>query len=1037
MTPAERFQRLLRDLFKFDAADLDFGIYRILNLRRQVIDDFIEKRLVETIERRVEEGALGRSGQAAAALDEAREAVLASLGATAFDADGKLKEAYRHTPVGSRYVELQEQSAGASRSDYTRATVFNHLYTFFSRYYADGDFISKRRYSQLQKYVIPYNGEEVLLHWANADQYYVKSGATFTTYRFRTRSVEVVLAVRKAQIGRDNNRDDDLFLHPLPREITFNGDTSTLHIPFERRPLSEAEASKRRQKGTQEAILQAALEPIGKALYKLDQDGYLSLFAEHHKRSDGSAVTQLEHHLLRFADRNTSDFFVHTDLGGFLSRELDFYVQNEVLRTDELLQGLRPEDWGAIIEFAQTLRSAGQDIIDFLAQIEDFQRVLFEKRKLVVDTQYCIAVSQIPTAFLDDVVACDAQWVEWFSHFGFDADAERLRSSEDDEGRQARRAVLEQHPSLLVDTRHFTPEQVDRLLSSIDEVDSSVDALLIQGDNFQALNLLGRRYRRQVSAVYIDPPYNTSGSEILYKNSYKHSSWLTLMANRLRASRPLLADDAVQCTTIDDAESPFLHSLLERIFGRDNYLATAVIRSKPQGRAVPSGFSPNHEYGIFYAVSDEAEVGRLPRGERQLRRYRERDERGIFSWANFRKTGADSRRRDRPKSFYPVYVSDSGEIVVPDLQWNAETDSWDIPDVPAGEPVWPIDEDGDERVWTLGWVRAKRDAPTELEARRDDDGNWQLYRKYRPHQQGALPGTWWENAKYSASESGTKILNDILGSNAFSYPKSVYAVEDCLRACDAREDDVVLDFFAGSGTTGHAVINLNRDDGGRRHVVLIEMGDYFDDVLLPRLKKVAFSPAWRDGRPVRPASPAEASASPRILKYLRIESYDDVLNNVQLQPAGDELYLHDDYLLRYFLDFESRDTPVRLGGDALSRPFQLAMGTGTGSGGSMVRPDLPETFSLLMGLRVVRRLAPRDRGRRYVVHVGTLDEQTVVVIWRDIDGWGQPEFVRDKEFIESLECIPAGADVYTNGDSLLANGQSLNGLFRDLMFGGV
>lgn len=249
---------------------------------------------------------------------------------------------------------------------------------------------------------------------------------------------------------------------------------------------------------------------------------------------------------------------------------------------------------------------------------------------------------------------------EWEQLHGLSEANPALRNRTRTERFAARRQVLDDRPTLMIDTRQFEQSFTDRLLSGYEDLDAAIDGLLLQGDNFHALTLLAAPYARKVAAVYIDPPYNTSGSEILYKNSYKHSTWLTLIANRLHASRGLIAADAIQCTMIDDAESARLHLLLNQEFGSDRYLATVPIRSKPQGRAVPPGFSPNHEYAIFHALSVEARVGRLPRGERQLLRYRERDEKGIFTWANFRKTGSDSLRTDRRKSFYPVYVHASG-----------------------------------------------------------------------------------------------------------------------------------------------------------------------------------------------------------------------------------------------------------------------------------------------------------------------------------------------------------------------------------------
>lgn len=211
-----------------------------------------------------------------------------------------------------------------------------------------------------------------------------------------------------------------------------------------------------------------------------------------------------------------------------------------------------------------------------------------------------------------------------------------------------------------------------------------------------------------------------------------------------------------------------------------------------------AGFSQNHEYAVFYANSIETAVGRLPRDENRLARYAERDEDGIFAWANLRGTGANSYRKDRPKLFYPIWIEATGAaITVPSLEWRESDGAWvALTPAPVGyEIILPIDEDGIERVWTLGWERAQREATTELSAKKAN-GKWQVHRKYRPNQDGALPGTWWADPKYSASESGTKVLQDIIGDNStFSYPKSIFTVEDCIRSTGLGSSGTTLDFF--------------------------------------------------------------------------------------------------------------------------------------------------------------------------------------------------------------------------------------------------
>jgi adenine-specific DNA-methyltransferase len=156
-------------------------------------------------------------------------------------------------------------------------------------------------------------------------------------------------------------------------------------------------------------------------------------------------------------------------------------------------------------------------------------------------------------------------------------------------------------------------------------------------------------YRQKVKCIYIDPPYNAEATKILYKNEYEHSSWMSLMYDRLLLSRQLLAPDGIICVTIDDYELHRLVSLLDSIFSAARKLAVVVIRNNPSGRSTVTGFSINHEYALFYSSTDLYSIGRLPHTDGQIERYDEIDEKGRrFEWENFRKSSSGSRRADRP-----------------------------------------------------------------------------------------------------------------------------------------------------------------------------------------------------------------------------------------------------------------------------------------------------------------------------------------------------------------------------------------------------
>jgi adenine-specific DNA-methyltransferase len=397
-------------------------------------------------------------------------------------------------------------------------------------------------------------------------------------------------------------------------------------------------------------------------------------------------------------------------------------------------------------------------------------------------------------------------------------------------------------------------------------------------------------------------------------------------------------------------------------------------------RATTTGFSVNHEYGVFFGLSDNSEVGRLPREGSRAERYKEQDIRGTYAWANFRKTGSDSTRADRPAQFYPVYARNLA-LRIPELKWVASSKTWTYSLPNADEvAIWPIDDDGSERVWSLGHERATLDAISgDLEVRKTGD-QYAILRKYRPNEDGALPNTWWGDAKYSASESGTKILQDMGLDPTNIYPKSVYAVIDCLRILGAQEQSVTLDFFAGSATTGQAVINLNREEDGLRKFLLAEQGEYFDTITLPRIAKVMTAPEWKDGAPKDTVQHAD-NGDPQhwsrrtlpLVRVLRLERYEDSLNALDFSSTGPDgtgsdllAASADEHLIRYWLQDESQGQPVRLSTERLADPFAYRLTLHEPSGPREVAVDLLETARLLLGLVPRRwREATDPQGQRH------------------------------------------------------------------------
>ncbi|GBR31016.1 putative DNA modification methylase [Komagataeibacter oboediens DSM 11826] len=1004
-----KFQELvakLREIFQIDRPELDFGIYRILNARADEINDYLQNRLAEKVQTALTAGSAASTQQLQAELQEAEKNAQA-LGVSP-DAVPKVKELR---------VKLKDATVGSS--DHENA-VFSHLLTFFSRYYEQGDFISQRRYKG-DTYAIPYAGEEVMLYWANKDQYYTKSGENFSNYSFKLedgRTVHFRLAA--ADTAKDNRKDNDkerrfaLVAAKTVTRVDENGDEYEEQLA----PVEEASGSD----GNKELIIrfEYAAQPKGTKQEVLVTKAVEAVLANASVKARWLALgnraptenkpqrTLLEKHLSDYTTKNTADYFIHKDLGGFLRRELDFYVKNEVMHLDDVQNASAFGDIEKNLRMIQCLRSIALELITFLAQLEDFQKKLWLKKKFVVSSHYYITLDRVPKTLWPELAANEQQWTRWKELGVWDGDAPG--TVED----------FEAAPYRMVDTSLFDCEVVHKLVASMGEIDASVSGLLINSDNFQGLSLLQAKYCERVNCIYIDPPYNTDASAIIYKNGYKDSSWLSLIQTRLDLAKRLMREDSLISVAIDDQEASPLVQVLNSTF--EKQVGVAVVKSNPQSRKTKGKFSPVHEYAFFYGKGDKAFPNTIGYSASKAARYPLEDEQGRYSWMNFIRAGNGDRREDRPKSWYPIAVNSQNKIRILTMEWDEETQDYKLLERPAEDEVlvYPVKFENGQRIekrWQRGYKRVATEYD-EYRVRRSGDGEITIDFKTRMDDE-APPVTWWDKGEYASANYGASELKDFFREKTFDFPKAKKLVEDALRSCGAAEPgSITLDFFAGSGTTGEAVLRIGRETKAAHQFILIEQGSYFDTVVTPRIQKVAYSADWKDGKPSTPETGISLC-----FKVLKLESYEDTLNNLQLRrmsAQGDLLntlpqQAKDDYLLNYLLDVESRGSLLSV--EDFRKPFDYTLNVAVDSAGAFEprKIDLVETFNFLIGLRVKHIDAQPQRG--FVTVTGTLPScESCLVLWRDCD-------VLDYEGIsklcDKLAINPADNEfdvVYINGD---------------------
>jgi adenine-specific DNA-methyltransferase len=988
------------------------------------------------------------------------------------DEDGNLvNQAWANIPKGKEYLKLKAQAdrAPARTVAGMEPLVYNHLYDFFSRYYDTGDFIPKRRRSFApdgrDTYAIPWDGEEVVLHWANKDQYYIKTGDRFTHYRWQSeaggRTFTVEFRLTDADLPANNNKDAKKKFNLLVADkVEWQEGNSTLILHFHYRGLTPEEEGQ--YIGTQEAklrdsIIKRTVETLREmpaivgvpqlvtALMAPKRDA-----AGKEKRDkDGNAVPLLPHHLNRWAVKNESDFFIHKDLRRFLSGELDYFLKSVVLNLDNLLAAgeHRAEPNFRLLEAVKRL---GTEIVDFVSQLEDFQKALFEKKKFVLETSWSLTLDRIPASVKEEVyvaiLANDRQWEEWetlykISQWPADLATVAPRTRE----------FLDAYPFLMIDTATgYGNGMVDKLLEQFEDIDAQTDGTIIHSENFQAVTFLEEFLNEAAQCVYIDPPYNTSENAFTYKNAYKHSSWLAMVEPVLKKAHRLVREDGAILAAIDDTEYSTLKSAIGRNFGDTNYAGTIAAEVNPAGQNIrPNVPARSHDYFHIYAKDIEfAEMATRDLTEEEIASYSLEDDRGKYLWDNLRRRGGNSRPADRPKQWYPIY-RDGTKLRVPSMEWSVGQKKYvNIEATIEGEvEEWPIDPHGENRIWRTNPKGArdgilKGDIQVIQKAAR-----WEVSKKSRIPK-GKKPKTLWKDGRHSATTFGTKLLIDILGPNyGFSYPKSVHLVRDAISNW-ISDDSLILDYFGGSGTTGHAVVQLNREDQGSRKYILVEMGSYFATVLKPRLKKVVFSENWEMGVPKPQVNPNDPNnpynGVSHCIKMLRLESYEDALDNIEFNSVAAPvaelgLEFRRDYELRYALDWESKDCPTRMAVEQLDTPFDYTLTLRRESGTVEVKPDLPETFAYLIGLHTRRRFRTERDGGSYLIYTGSLhaDGTEVAVLWRTCKGWIEANLKAEMDWWrEQRETLAPGVTrVYVNGASAIEGHYSLDAEFKTLMHG--
>lgn len=1018
----DQLKFFLKEMFQFNANDLDFGIYRIYNLKRKEIENFIEGKdeqclepiinktleLISNIEKQVEltslTAYLKKFNQESLVNDPAGNFQKIEQLILQFGSDDAEKESLKAT--------LNSSTKEFNITDEIKDKIYNHILGYFEMYYSNGDFGYNNRSRSLYKvpYEADYDGNDTMFHWKHKGSLYIKTGNSFNAIKFKLKHFDKEFELRletnedskDEEVARNNNKDTKLKHYKFNRfeekdgitRIVFNlSDSSTTKADLFKSLFKDVFKSKEKldnylfaddkpvfndltddydkvQDGSVKGI--GALRVNRKTLLNkvnknFERGNKIEIITENGQErfTDETLETlyNIDQKLNSFYIGNDSDYFIHENLQEFLTQEKERYIKNHILTDLKSILDGKLDNTTLII--AKAFELVSSRIIEFLSAIEEFQKKLFTMKKKVVESEYCLTIDNIDEKYYKEILENKEQLIEWASLFS--TDVKTL-------------ADLKSNPTLVLDTKFFQEKDgsnpfKDKILAEIENLDERTNGLLINSENYQALSILQEKYRNKINCIYIDPPYNTKSSPILYKNHFKHSSWTTLIDNRIKISKSLLEKSkGVNIVAIDDAEMLNLYSIINTHF-QDYRNTKLTVVHNPKGN-ITTDFNRVHEY-CFYSVPASSKG--------VIRRTIEKND----SPRRIRRWGAKSLRTERRLSFYPIYIKDNkivriGEVPPEDFHPKGRNEK-----LKNGEiAIYPIDQDGIERRWNFGLdtIEDNLDRIVIQEV----DGIFDLFVTHEV----SVPKTVWTGGEFDAGKYGNTLLVNILGEKLFDFPKSINQVRKCIDIASELRS-TILDYYAGSGTTGHAIINMNKEGiDSERNYILVEMGTYFNRITKRRIERVIYSQNWQDGKPID-----NDGSIKHIFKYLVLEQYEDVLDAIEQFEGETPKNLPLKYL--YKPELNKINSTLDLG-----KPFSNKIKYGQPTKEGFV--EVVETYNYLQGYEV-KSIKPYTIGKKDYKVVETTD---TLVIWREID-LGEDD---SKSIIEIAEKYPEATQIEVNYD---------------------
>ncbi|WP_394990777.1 DNA methyltransferase [Emticicia sp.] len=1020
-------------MFQFNANDLDFGIYRIYNLKRKEIENFIDDKDEQCLE-----PIINKTLEQVSNIEKQVELTSLTTYLKKFNQDSLVNDSAGNFKEIQTLIEFSKDDSEKENltialtastkefniTDEIKDKIYNHILGYFEMYYSNGDFGYNNRSRSLYKvpYEADYDGNDTMFHWKHKGSLYIKTGNSFNAIKFKLKHLNKEFELRletnedstSEEVARNNNKDTKLKHYKFNRfeekegitRIVFNlSDASTTKADLfkslfkdvfegekeiENYLFAEGKPVFNDLKEDYDKVLDGSVKGIGalrvnrktllnKVNKNFERGNKIEIINEsgQERFSDETMETiyNIDQKLNSFYIGNDSDYFIHENLQEFLTQEKERYIKNHILSDLKSILDGKLDNTTLII--AKAFELVSSRIIEFLSSIEEFQKQLFTMKKKVVESEYCLTIDNIDEKYYKEILENKTQLTEWENLFSV-----KVKNLDD----------LKAQLTLVLDTKFFKQKDgsnpfKDKILAEIENLDERTNGLLINSENYQGLNTISNRYNGQVNCIHIDPPYNSNTSGFLYKNHFRHSSWISMMENRLSLGFSLLSKDGDLLCHIDENEYENLHQLMN-LYKIGN--AGTLIWDKRNPMNGGSGLALQHEYVLWNTnrtsainFRNENAIVMLKMADKLISdagSVSDSVRKKFSKWISSNKdlTGGDKAYR---------FIDDNGQVY--------QSVSLRAPEPRTDEKFFqPLIHPVTKKPCSVPPNGFSRTPETLKKMMDNDEILFGSDETTQPRQKVTLNSEV-KKQMPSVIQDAKKGKSEIAAMGlTFPYNHSTTLYEKLIGTAIGEIDGIVLDFFAGSGTSGQAVININRIGSRNIKFILMEMGTYFSSITKPRILKSIYSSKWKAKKPE-----LGKGSKNQIIKYAVLEQYEDILDAIEQFEGETPKNLP----LKYLYKPELNKINSTLD---LSKPFGNKIKYGQPTKEGFV--DLVDTYNYLQGYEV-KSIKTYTIGKKYYKVVETAD---TLVVWRDI-ALGEDD---SKAIIEIAEKYAEATQIEVNHD---------------------